>query len=112
MSVAPREISTETTKSKKEATAPYLENAPRRAAVDPQGLVQRSVERGVVIAELLPQLLLLLGVGEGQQLVDTLLAQARRGSVGRGGLDAASRAPGHYVAVPPSNKRPRLGFGG
>jgi hypothetical protein len=54
MSVAPREISTETTKSKKEATTPYLENAPHRAAVDPQRLVQHSVERGAVIAELLP----------------------------------------------------------
>jgi hypothetical protein len=43
-----------------------------------------------VIAELLPQLLLLLGVGEGGRLVDTLLAQARRGGVGRRGLDAAS----------------------
>jgi hypothetical protein len=112
MSVAPREISTETTKSKKEATTPYLENAPHRAVVDPQRLVQRSVERGAVIVELLPQLLLLLGVGEGGRLVDTLLAQARRGGVGRGGLDAASRAPSHHVVVPQSNKRPRLGLGG
>jgi hypothetical protein len=70
MSVAPREISTGTTKSKKKTTAPYLENAPRRAAVDSQRLVQRSVERGAVIAELLPQLLLLLGVGKvGGRLV-------------------------------------------
>jgi hypothetical protein len=42
-----------------------------------------------VIAELLPQLLL-LGVGKGRQLVDTLLAQARRGGAGRRGLDSAS----------------------
>jgi hypothetical protein len=43
--------------------------------VDPQRLVQRSVVRGAVIAELLPQLLLLLGVvEEGGQLVNTLLA--------------------------------------
>jgi hypothetical protein len=100
------------TKSKKKATTPYLENAPRQAAVDSQRLVQRSVERGAMIAELLPQLLLLLGVGEGGRLVDMLLAQARRGGVGRRGLDAASRAPGHHVAVPPSNKCPRLGLGG
>jgi hypothetical protein len=32
--------------------------------MDPQRLVQRSVERGAVITELLPQLLLLLGVVE------------------------------------------------
>jgi hypothetical protein len=82
MGVESREVSTGTTKSKKKTTAPYLENAPRRAAVDPQRLVQRSVERGAVIAELLPQLLLLLGVGEGGRLVDTLLAQARRGGAG------------------------------
>jgi hypothetical protein len=42
----------------------HLEDTPRRAAVDPQRLVQRPVERGAVAAELLPQLLLLLGVGE------------------------------------------------
>jgi hypothetical protein len=35
-------------------TASYLENAPRWAAVDPQRLVQHSVEQGDVIAELLP----------------------------------------------------------
>jgi hypothetical protein len=80
--------------------------------MDPQHLVQRSVERGAMIAELLPQLLLLLSVGEGGRLVDTLLAQARTGGVGRRGLDAASRAPGHHVAVPTSNKRPRVGIGG
>jgi hypothetical protein len=60
-----------------------MENAPRWASVDPQRFVQRSVERGAVIAELLPQLLLLLGIGEGGRLVDTLLAQARRGGAGR-----------------------------
>jgi hypothetical protein len=43
-----------------------------------------------VITELFPQLLLLLGVGEGGRLVDMLLAQAGRGGVRRGGLDAAS----------------------
>jgi hypothetical protein len=47
-------MSMETTKSKKKATTSYLENAPRWAAVDPQRLVQHSVERGAVIAELLP----------------------------------------------------------
>jgi hypothetical protein len=65
-----------------------------------------------MIAELLPQLLLLLGIGEGWRLVDTLLAQARRGGMGRRGLDVASQAPSQHVAVPPSNERPRLGLGG
>jgi hypothetical protein len=75
MSIAPREISTKTTKLKKKATTSYLEDAPRRAAVDPQRLVQHSVERGAMIAEFLPQLLFLLGVGKvGGRLVDALLA--------------------------------------
>jgi hypothetical protein len=63
------------TKSKKQTNTSYLENAPCWAAVDPQRLIQRSVERGVVIAELLPQLLLLLGIDKvGGRLVDTLLS--------------------------------------
>jgi hypothetical protein len=61
--------------SKEKTTTSHLENAPRRTAVDPQRLVQSSVERGAVIAELLPQLLLLLGVGEeGGRLIDAPLA--------------------------------------
>jgi hypothetical protein len=54
---------------------------PRGAAVDLQCLVQRSVERSTVAAQLLPQLLLLLGVGEeGGWRVNVLLPlpQARR----------------------------------
>jgi hypothetical protein len=51
--------------------------------MDPKRLVQRSVERGAVIAELLPQLLLLLGVGKvGGRLVDTLLARSRGAGAG------------------------------
>jgi hypothetical protein len=53
-----------TTEQGKKATASYLEDMPRGAAVDLQRLVQRSVERSAVAAQLLPQLLLLLGVGE------------------------------------------------
>jgi hypothetical protein len=44
----------ETRKREKQATALHLEDVPRGAAVDPQRLVQRSVERGAVIAELSP----------------------------------------------------------
>jgi hypothetical protein len=51
----------------------HLEDMPRRAAVDPQCLVQRLVERGTVATELLPQLLLLLGVSEVGGRVDSLL---------------------------------------
>jgi hypothetical protein len=46
---------------------------PRGAAVDPQRLVQRSVERSVVAAQLLPQLLVLLSIDEeGRWRVDAL----------------------------------------
>jgi hypothetical protein len=48
--------------------APHLENAPRGASVDPQRLVQRMVERGAVAAELPPELLLPLGVGERRRI--------------------------------------------
>jgi predicted deacylase len=43
-----------TRKTKKQVTATHLEDAPRGAAMDPQRLVQRSVERGAVVAELSP----------------------------------------------------------
>jgi hypothetical protein len=84
-------------RSTKKATASYLEDVPRRPAVDPQCLIQRSVERGAMIAQLLPQLLLLLSVDEeGGWRVDALLplprvrcwaARASGGGVGRRGLD-------------------------
>jgi hypothetical protein len=52
----------------------YVKDTPRRAAVDSQRLVQRLVERGAVIAELLPQLLLCLSVGKvGRRRIDALL---------------------------------------
>jgi hypothetical protein len=38
--------------------------------VDPQRLIQRPVERGAMITELPPQLLLLMGIGEGGRFVD------------------------------------------
>jgi hypothetical protein len=48
---------------------PYLDDTPRGAAVDPQCLVQRTVERGAVAAELSPQLLFPLGVGERRWVI-------------------------------------------
>jgi hypothetical protein len=62
----------------KKATVSYLEDVPHRAAVDLQRLVKCSVERGAVIAQLLPQLLLLLSVvEEGGWHVDALLPLPR-----------------------------------
>jgi hypothetical protein len=60
-----------------------LEYTPRGTAVDPQRLVQRLVERSAVIAELLPQPLLRLGLDEvGRRRADMLplLLRRRRGS--------------------------------
>jgi hypothetical protein len=42
----------------------YLKDPPRGTRVDPQRLVQRVVERGAVVAELLPQRLLGLRLAE------------------------------------------------
>jgi hypothetical protein len=42
----------------------YLEDLPRETSVDPQGLVQRVVERGPMVLKLLPQGLLGLGLVE------------------------------------------------
>jgi hypothetical protein len=40
----------------------HLKNLPHWTCVDPQHLVQRVVERGVVVSKLLPQCLLGLGI--------------------------------------------------
>jgi hypothetical protein len=45
-----------------------MEDAPRGATVDPQRLVQHPVERGAVAAELSPELLLPLGIGERRRV--------------------------------------------
>jgi hypothetical protein len=51
----------------------YPEDAPRWPAVDLQHLVQRPIKRGVVITELLPQLLLCLSLDKmGGRRVDAL----------------------------------------
>jgi hypothetical protein len=42
----------------------YLEDLPRGTTMDPQGLVQRVVERGPMVSKLLPQRLLSLGLVE------------------------------------------------
>jgi hypothetical protein len=47
-------LHTKTRKQRKHATVPHLEDTPRWAAMDPQHLIQRSVERGAVVAELSP----------------------------------------------------------
>jgi hypothetical protein len=57
---------------------PHLKDAPRRAAMDLQRLVQRPVKRGAMVTELLPQLLLLLSVSEGGRTVDAPPLEAER----------------------------------
>jgi hypothetical protein len=67
-----------------------LEDMPRRTAVDLQRLVQRPVERGVVVTELLPMPLLRLGLDEvGQWRAGIpLLRMCRESSARRGSLGA------------------------
>jgi hypothetical protein len=62
---------------------PHLEDAPRGAAMDPQRLVQRSVERGTVVSELPPQLLLSLGVGERGRVASKPLYRSGVAGAGR-----------------------------
>jgi hypothetical protein len=90
---------------------PHLEDAPRRAAVDPQRLVQRTVERGAVAAELSPQLLLPLGVGERGRVASDPLHLGGVAGAGRRGLGAMSPAPRHHVAVASPHEDPLLGLG-
>jgi hypothetical protein len=100
----------------------YLKDAPRRATMDSQRLVQRPVERGAVIAELLPQLLLRLSLGEmGRRRIDALppplrarcgTTRGREAGARRRGLGAVPRVPRHHAVVPPPHERPRLGLGG
>jgi hypothetical protein len=84
--------------------------------MDPQRLVQRLVERGAVVMELLPQLLLRLSVGEvGRRHIDALMSplrarrritRGREAGVRRRGLGAVPQTPGHHVAVPSPHERP------
>jgi hypothetical protein len=60
--------------------------------MDPQRLVQRSVERSVVVVELPPQLLLLLGVGEGGRTINAPLSRSGAAGAGRKGLGAVPSA--------------------
>jgi hypothetical protein len=76
--------------------------------VDPQRLVQRPVERGAVVTELLPEPLLRLGLDEvGRRGVDMLplLLQARRGSSARRrGPDAVRWAPQRCANIAPGHE--------
>jgi hypothetical protein len=62
---------------------PHLEDAPRGAAMDPQRLAQRSVERGAVVSELPSQLLLSLGVGECGRVASEPLYRSGVAGAGR-----------------------------
>jgi hypothetical protein len=73
--------------------APYLEDTPRGAAMDPQCLVQRTVERGAVAPELSPELLLLLGVGKRRRVASGPLHMGGVTGAGGRGLGAVPSAP-------------------
>jgi hypothetical protein len=67
--------------------------------MNPQRLVQRSVEHGTVVTELSPQLLLLLGIGKGGRTIDAPLSRSRAVGAGRRSLGAVLLASCHHVAV-------------
>jgi hypothetical protein len=85
---------------------PHLKDAPRGAAVDPQHLVQHSVERGPVAAELSPELLLPLGVGERGRVASDPLHLGGVAGAGRRGLSAVPSAPRHHVALATPHEGP------
>jgi hypothetical protein len=89
---------------------PHLEDVPRGAAMDPQCLVQCSVERGAMVAELPPQLLLPLRVGKRGRIASDPLHLGGVADTGRRGLGAMSSAPCHHVAVAPPHEGPLLGL--
>jgi hypothetical protein len=89
---------------------PHLEDAPHGAAVDPQRLVQRTVERGAVAVELSPQLLLPLGVGERGRVASDPLYRGGVAGAGRRGLGAMPSASCHHVALTPPHEDPLLGL--
>jgi hypothetical protein len=69
----------------------YLEDLPRGTGVDPQGLIQRIIERGSVVLKLLPQRLLRLGlveVGRWRAGGIPLLLRARHGDIWGGEVGA------------------------
>jgi hypothetical protein len=70
-------------KWKRQATMPHLEDVPRGAAMDPQRLVQRSVEHGAMVVELPPWLLLPLRIGERGRIASDLLYLGRVAGVGK-----------------------------
>jgi hypothetical protein len=63
-----------------------------------------------VTAELSPQLLLPLRVGERGRIVSDPLHLGGVAGAGRRGLDAVPSAPCHHVAVAPPHEDPLLGL--
>jgi hypothetical protein len=94
---------------------------PRGTAVDPQRLIQRSVERSAMVTKLLPQLLLGLGLDEvGRRCAGALPLLLRmcrgatrswEGGARRQGLGAISWAP-QCSAAPPSSLTTSTPVGG
>jgi hypothetical protein len=89
---------------------PHLEDVPRGAAMDPQRLVQRSVERGAMVVELPPQLLLPLRVGERGRIASDPLYLGGVAGAGRRGLGVVPSAPCHHVAIASPHEGPLLGL--
>jgi hypothetical protein len=106
------EAAHEDEKKKKRATTPYLEDAPCRAAMDPQRLVQRAVERGAVASELAPELLLPPGVSKRRGIIDGPLHLGGVAGAGGRGLGTVSPVPRHHVPLVPPHESPLLGLGG
>jgi hypothetical protein len=64
------------------------------------------VERGAVAAELPPELLLPLGVGERRRIASGPLYLGGVAGAGGRGLGAVSSAPRHHVALAPPHEGP------
>jgi hypothetical protein len=80
-----------------------LEDAPCRTAVDPRSLVQRPVERGAVVAKLLPEPLLRLSLDEvGRRGVGIVLPCSRRAAGPAGDDEASALSAGHPSVAPTS----------
>jgi hypothetical protein len=80
--------------------------------MDPQRLVQRTVERGAVAPKLSLELLLSLGVDERGRIANgPLYLGSVAGARGRG-LGAVSSVPRHHVTLAPPHEGPLLGLEG
>jgi hypothetical protein len=80
--------------------------------MDPQRLVQRTVERGAVTPELSPELLLPPGVSKRRGIASDSLHLGEVAGAGGRGLGAVSSVPRHHVTLVPPHEGALLGLGG